>query len=56
MIVSTIADNALTKTTLIAKRERVQGASVFPFFDASGRVKQLMVLLPEFNTRFHDSV
>ena len=52
MIVSTISDTALTNTTLIAKRERIQGASVFPFFCASGRVKQVMVLLPDFNTVF----
>ena len=52
MIVSTIAGTALTKTTLIAKKERVQGVSVFPFFCASGRVKQLMVLLPDFNSVF----
>lgn len=53
MIVSTnISDTALTKTTLIAKKERIQSASVFPFFCESGRVKQLMVLLPDFNTVF----
>ncbi|MEJ2640652.1 MAG: hypothetical protein P8010_13845 [Desulfosarcinaceae bacterium] len=42
----------MTKTTLIAKRERLSNASIFPFFDASGQVRQLMVLLPDFNTAF----
>lgn len=52
MISSTIADTVLSKTTLIAKKERVQGASIFPFFCKSGRVKQLMVLLPDSKTVF----
>lgn len=52
MISSTIADTVLSKTTLIAKTERVQGASVFPFFCKTGQVKQLMVLLPDSKTVF----
>lgn len=52
MTSSTIKDTELTKTTLIAKKERIHKASIFPFFDASGQVKQLMVLLPDANTAF----
>ena len=52
MLFSTITDTALTKTTLIARNQRVLGASVFPFFRRSGRVIQLMVLLPHCKTAF----
>ena len=52
MLFSTVSDTVLTKTTLIAKKRRVQDASVFPFFSRSGRVKHLMVLLPDFKTAF----
>ena len=52
MTPSNIEDTELTKTTLIAKKERIPNASIFPFFDASGQVKQLMVLLPDSNTAF----
>jgi hypothetical protein len=50
MMSSTIKDTVLTKTTLVAKRERINKASIFPYFDASGEVKQLMVLLPDLKT------
>jgi hypothetical protein len=49
---STVTDTVLIETTLVAKSERVKGASVFPFFCKSGHVKQLMVLLPDFKTVF----
>jgi hypothetical protein len=50
MTTSSIADNQLTNTTLMAKNERIKGASVFPFFSKSGLVKQLMIVLPDLKT------
>jgi hypothetical protein len=47
---STVSDDVLSKATLIAKNERVYTVSIFPFFNTSGRVKQLMILLPGFKT------
>ncbi len=49
---STITDTVLTKTTLMAKKEPVAGASIFPFFNTSGQVEQLMVVLPDANIVF----
>ena len=52
MITSSVADTQLTDTTLAAKNERIKGASVFPFFNKSGLVKQLMIVLPDSKTVF----
>lgn len=47
MIFKAIKDSDLYKTRLWSKGERIEGASIFPFFGKSGQVKQLMILLPE---------
>jgi hypothetical protein len=52
MITLSINADQLNETTLIAKKERIKGASIFPFFCKSGQVKQLMVLLPDFKNVF----
>ena len=52
MITLSIADALITNTTLMAKNERIQGASIFPFFTRSGQVKQLMIVLPNAKTVF----
>lgn len=52
MSVSSIADTVLNKTSLIAKNERIEGASIFPFFCKSGQVRQLMIILPETKSIF----
>ena len=49
---SSVRDTVLDKTTLIASNQRVKDASIFPFFEQSGQVRQLMVLLPDFNNVF----
>jgi hypothetical protein len=41
-----ITSKDLFDTTLITADETVKGASVFPFFNRSGQVKQLMIVLP----------
>lgn len=46
MLMLIIAGKKLYKATLSLKDERIKGISIFPFFDTSGDVKQLMILLP----------
>jgi hypothetical protein len=41
-----ITSKDLFDTTLATADETVKGASVFPFFNRSGQVKQLMIVLP----------
>jgi hypothetical protein len=52
MITLSIANTQLTNTILIAKKERIHRASVFPFFSKSEQVKQLMIVLPDSKTVF----
>lgn len=52
MITLSIADTLITNTTLMAKNERIQGASIFPFFTKDGQVKHLMIVLPDSDAVF----
>jgi hypothetical protein len=47
MFTFTVSAAILNSTAILAKNQRIKGASVFPFFGRSGQVKRLMVLLPD---------
>jgi len=47
MFVTNISDKTLTKITVKAKGERLANVAVFPFFDREGKVKQVMLVLPD---------
>lgn len=52
MFAFSVSHAILKNTSILAKKQRINGASVFPFFCPSGQVKRLMMLLPDSNIAF----